>query len=299
MSSARNTDSSLRQKPRRYPRAQTALSNFAEGFCSLLGGRRIYRALNLQPGRFDVRHERILVPNLPEDLDGVRIAQLSDLHAGRFVGEGDLRAVVDEVNRHEVDVHVLTGDYITHHATDAFRLVEDLARLRSRFGGYAVFGNHDYRGRMEGQIQERFEQAGIRFLRNSGVRFEIGAAGLALTGVEDLEEGKHIDPVAARASLQDGDVEVLLCHNPRGGELLAREGCAVVLSGHTHGRQINLPGLTMFGPPHPGLRLQFGPTTLIVNRGLGVVAIPIRFRARAEVVIVTLQRGSADASNVR
>jgi uncharacterized protein len=289
--------SSVRLKLRRQPRWKLALSWCVEVGCSLLGGRRFYRSRNLLPGRFLIRHECIEVDDLPKGLEGFRIAHLSDLHAGRFIREGDLSAVVEAINQEGVDLHVLTGDYITHDVADAFQLTEDLGRLRSRHGGYAVLGNHDYRGRQEGRIVERFGEVGVHFLRNGAVRIERGDGTLALTGVEDLEEGKVIDVDGARAQLEEGDVEVLLCHNPRGGKLLARRGCAAVLSGHTHGGQIVLPGLRRLvgssAPRHPGERVQCGPTTLIVNRGLGVVAVPFRYKAPAEVVIVTLSRGGA------
>jgi len=293
----------VRVAPRRLGRWRLLLSWSLEVGCGLLGGRRFYRARHLAPGRFLLRRERVEVPDLPAGLEGLRIAQLSDLHAGRFVREGDLAAVVDAVEAEAVDLVVLTGDYITHRAEDAFRLVGDLARLRPRLGSFAVFGNHDYRGRREAEIARRFAEAGVRFLRNEGARLERGGDCLYLSGVEDLEEGKRVDPRAARAGLEPGDVEVLLCHNPKGAELLAREGCVLVLSGHTHGGQIRLP-LPRFlrhqiGPPHPGERLRHGPTTSIISRGLGVVALPLRFRAPTEVVLVTLERAAEGGSDGR
>lgn len=302
ISGERGADS-VSVRPRRYPKWKIWVSLAAEIACGWLGGRRIYRAMHLRRGRFLVREECIEVKGLASELDGFRIAQLSDLHAGRFVREGDLAAVVDAVNEAQVDAHVLTGDYITHMTEDALRLSADLARLRSRHGGFAVFGNHDYRGRQEGRIAASFAQAGIRFLRNDGVRLEVGAASLVFTGVEDLEEGKVVDIDRARALLRDGDHEVLLCHNPRGAELLGRPGCVAVLSGHTHGGQIAIPGLrgliNVVGPSHPGERVLHDQTTLIVSRGIGVVALPIRFRAPAEVVIVELRRKREESDDAR
>jgi hypothetical protein len=277
-----------RVAPRRKPRLWLALGYAVEVGCALCGGRRFYRARHLAPGRFELRHERVEVPHLPRALEGLRIAQLSDLHAGRFLGPGDLRAVVEAVNELEVDLVVLTGDYISHHWSDALRLAPDLARLRPRLGAFAVFGNHDYRDRAEGRIAECFAGVGVRVLRNECVRLECGGAHLALVGVEDLEEAKRLDPAAARAELRAGDVEVLLCHNPLGAERLARPGCALILSGHTHGVQIDLPFLRRIGPPHPGDRRRVGATTAITSRGLGVVGLPLRLGSRAEVVVIDL-----------
>ncbi len=155
-------------------------------------------------------------------------------------------------------------------------------------GIYAVFGNDDYCNGAEGRIAEELARAGVRFLRNESVRLDCGRGVLAIVGVEDLQEGRRVDLDAARAGLEIGDVEVLLCHNPQGAPLFARPSCALVLSGHAHGAQIDLPLLRNLGPPHHGPRLPFGKTTSITSRGLGVVALPLRLRARAEVVIVSL-----------
>jgi len=93
--------------------------------------------------------------------------------------------------------------------------------------------------------------------------------------------------------VQAGDVEIVLCHNPRGASAIAGAGCTAILSGHTHGTQVDLPLLRRLGPQHPGLRLELGPTTLIVSRGLGVVAVPLRVGVPAEVVYVRLEGSPA------
>lgn len=285
----------VRVAPRRFSRARLAAFRAIERASALLGGRAFYRARHLAPGRFRVREERVRVPGLPRALDGLRVAQLSDLHGGSFLGAGDLLHVVEAVNALDPHAVALTGDYITHAIEDAFPLVEDLARLRARHGVWAVFGNHDYKARREGELVARLAERGVRFLRNECARVEVdgGAAGrawLAFTGLEDLEEGKRIDLAAARADVRPGDVELCLCHNPAGARWLAREGCAAILAGHTHGTQIDWPFLRTLGPKHPGTRLQLGPTTLLVSRGLGVVGAPLRVGAPAEVVLLRLER---------
>jgi hypothetical protein len=151
-----------------------------------------------------------------------------------------------------------------------------------------VFGNHDYRDRLEGRIAEAYAARGVHFLRNAGAR-PLGDA-LVVTGIEDLEEARELDVAAARALLEPGDVELCLCHNPRGARVLARPGCVAVLSGHTHGMQVDLPFVRRLGPDHPGQRVELGPTTLIVSAGLGVVGAPWRVGAPAEVVLLELAR---------
>ncbi len=279
----------MRLAPRRHSDLRIAAVRAVMRLAAACGGRRFYRRRYLARGRFRVREECVAVAGLPPSLAGFTLAQLSDLHAGPFLAAGDLRAVVAEVNAREPDVCVLTGDYITDHWSEALLVLDDLAALRSREGTFAVFGNHDYRGREEGRIAAAFASRGIRMLRDECVRFERADAAVALVGLEDLEEAKHaVASERARSAVRPDDVEVCLCHNPGGGPALAHSRLAAVLSGHTHGRQIDLPWLRDFGPPHPGPRVRLGATTLVVSAGLGVIGVPLRYRAPAEVVLVRL-----------
>ena len=161
-----------------------------ERLCATLGGRALYRRLFLDPGRFHIRREEVLVPSLPAALEGLRIVQISDIHAGAFLGSGDLRHVVDAVDELAPDLVVLTGDYITHEWGEALAVAQDLVRLAAPLGVFAVFGNHDYKHRQEGRIAEAFSGGGMRFLRNEHVVLQRGGARLGLVGLEDLEEGK-------------------------------------------------------------------------------------------------------------
>ena len=279
--------STLRQPPRRHGRLRRWAVETVARTAAALGGRAVYRRRWLGPGRFALREERLEVPGLPGGLHGFRIAHLSDLHAGHFMRAGDLAAVVEAVRALEVDLVVFTGDLITDHWSEALAVLDDLAGLRARHGVLAVFGNHDYRGRQEGRIAAAYAARGIEFLRNESRRIDTGDGVLAVVGVEDLEEARRLDLAAARAGLGPEDVELVLCHNPGGAPALARPGCCAVLAGHTHGGQVDfLPGV---GPPHPGLRLRLGETTLIVNRGLGVIGFPWRFGAPTEIVLVSLE----------
>lgn len=279
---------SLRLEPRRYSRARLAAFHALETLGAWLGGRALYRRAFLAAGRLRVRQERVLVPRLAHGLRGLRIVQWSDLHAGPFLGRGDLRAAVDATLALQPDLVVFTGDWITREWSEALALREDLARLRARLGLYAVFGNHDYRGRCEGELARAFAPLGIEFLRNEARRFECAGGALCLVGLEDLEESRELDLAAARAPLREGDVELVLCHNPRGAPLLARAGCAAILSGHTHGHQVDLPLVRRLAPAHPGDRVRVGASELIVSRGLGALGVPLRVRSPAEIVCIEL-----------
>lgn len=279
----------LRQTARRHGVGRLRFFRAVERLAKGGGGRSFYRKMHLAERRFHVREERLKIPGLSRGLEGFTIVQISDLHGGSFLGAGDLKAVVAAVGVLAPDLCVITGDLITHHWTDALPLLEDLARLKAEHGVFACFGNHDYKDRLEDRIAEAYRSRGIRFLRDESVRIDTGVGAIALVGLEDLEESKQLDLDRARANIVAGDVEIVLCHNPRGARALARRGCAAILAGHTHGLQIDLPWLRNLGPKHPGSRLRIGATTLIVNRGLGVVGFPLRVRAPAEIVVVRLE----------
>ena len=287
-----------RVAPRRHRRLRRACFAVVEALARLFGGRAFYRRRQLSAGRFLLRREFIPVRGLPQELDGFRIAQLSDLHAGPFLGAGDLADVAAAIRTAAPDLLVITGDLCAQHPEQAFLVLDDLAEMVAPCGALGVFGNHDYKDRREAEIAARFAERGIRFLRNEGfrVRREGRDLPLVVTGLEDLEEGRGVGVAAARQSLRAGDVEILLCHNPRGARVLAREGCAAILSGHTHGTQVDLPWLRGLGPDHPGLRVDFGSTSLVVSRGLGVVGAPLRVGVPAEVVLLEL--GPATESDV-
>ncbi len=279
---------SVRQTPRRHSRFRLGAARFAERACAAFGGRAFYRLRHLVRGRFVVREETAFVPGLPAALEGFSVVQISDVHGGSFVGPGDLADIVDAANALAPDVIALTGDYVTHHAREFERVAADLARLSARDGVYAVFGNHDYRGRAEASIAA--ELPGALFLRNACARIARGGAHVAIVGLEDLEEGRVVDLELARAGVEVGDVEIVLCHNPLGGRAIARAGCAAILSGHTHAGQIDLPFLRRLGPVHPGLRVVLGETLLVTSRGIGAVGLPLRIGAPSEIVHLRIAR---------
>jgi len=289
MNSAPSKTTQLQRPPRRFSRARLGLSKVVEGTARWLGGRASYRRRHLARGRFLVREEVLAIPGLPAGLDGFTTVHWSDLHAGPFLREGDLAEVVAATAELQPDLVALTGDLITHSWEEALLLADDLGSLRATYGVLGVFGNHDYKGRREGDIAAALEARGVRFLRNRAERLDTGDGVLAVVGLEDVEEGRGADLEHARSQLQPDDVELVLCHNPLSAPQLVRAGCAAVLSGHSHGTQIDLPYLRRCGPAHPGTRLCLGPTTLIVSRGLGVVALPVRIGAPSEIVVLRLE----------
>ncbi|MEZ6006080.1 MAG: metallophosphoesterase [Planctomycetota bacterium] len=277
----------LRQAPRRHPWVRLAFFRTCRTVAAALGGRFLYRWWFLRPGRIHSRTEVVEVPGLPAELHGLVCAHISDLHAGPFFGRGALAGVQHVLEHRVPDLLLLGGDYITDRWTDVLPLQEEFARLPRRLGAFAAFGNHDYRKHEQGQLVRLLGEAGITVLQDAGQA--VPGLPLWIAGWNDLEESPRLDGAAARAGRGAERWEIGLCHHPRGLESLADPRCMVLLAGHSHGRQIDLPWLRHLGPAHPGLRVRRGRTTLLCNRGLGVVGLPLRYRAPAEVLFVELR----------
>jgi uncharacterized protein len=280
----------LRLAPRRHSAFRLWAFKATERVLVALGGRGFYRRRYLRRGRFEVRHE--VVPVAEPGLHGLRIVQFSDLHGGPFLQAGDLADVVDVILEQEADLIVFTGDVISRRAEEAQALAGDLMRLNAPLGVFGVFGNHDYHQRREAEIARALPS--IRFLRGEGVR-PAAHLPLFLLGVEDLEEAKRLEIEPARAMRHPGDLEIVLCHNPHGAERVASAATVLVLSGHSHGFQINLPWIRNLGPGHPGDRVELkGGAVSITSRGLGVVGVPLRLCARPDIVVIELRAQTSD-----
>jgi predicted MPP superfamily phosphohydrolase len=284
-----NGAASHRVAPRRHSSLRRALFRGVEHAARLCGGRAFYRWRHLGRGRLLEREECVRVPELDPVWHGLTIAQLSDLHAGPFLGRGDLSHVVDCVRARRVDLLAVTGDFLTHGVEDSLLVLDELAAMPAPLGRFAVLGNHDYRGRREAELVAACAARGIRVLIDESLPLERGAARLWIRGLGDLEEARTLDPRAGAQAIPEGDADILLAHHPRAGRSCLRPRTRLVLSGHTHGMQLDLPILRRLGPAHPGLRYRSGPALVVVSRGLGVIGFPLRVGAPAEVVFLRLE----------
>jgi hypothetical protein len=249
-------------------------------------------------GAFRGRHEYELVEvpvriaALPRALDGYVIAQVSDLHAGNYVGERDLDAGFERVRAARPDLLVVTGDMIDFDAAFAPLVARKLADLAPRDGVFACLGNHDYYAGWEAVVAS-LRAAGITVLINEGtvVRPRDGG-GFALLGVEDRWAGRYGRPgprLDEAVATVPGDLpRILLSHQPVTVDRWPGK-VALQLSGHTHGGQIN-PGFRpadLFMSYVAGL-YRVGGTALYVNRGFGTVGPPSRVGAPPEVTRIVL-----------
>ncbi len=184
----------------------------------------------------------------------MRIVQISDIHHGLFLPQEWLSEAVRQANRLNPDVIALTGDFITYSRRNIVPAAVLMGRLRARYGVYAVLGNHDFRVDADA-VTSALGRQRIEVLRNRHVSLWFGGESVYLAGVDDY--GYGADLRRAMRGVPREAASILLAHNPRLIGLASRNGVSLVLSGHTHGGQVNLPLLgTVYGrSPEFALRL--------------------------------------------
>jgi uncharacterized protein len=251
----------------------------------------------------EITRRTLAFPDLPPGLDGLRLAQLSDLHAGPLVGPAALSRWRQLTEREQPELLLITGDLVDSRPEELEPLLEAFQGFRPPLGRFAVLGNHDYFDDPR-PIWRDLEREGIRCLENSAVLIPRNGCTLALMGLQDpmarngrfrrLVFGTGPRPAEAARDLPSDAFRVCMNHRPSEWEQALAAGARLTLSGHTHGGQINpIPGFNsaqILGPRTNGLYRE-GRDLLYVNRGLGVVGLPIRIAAAPEIAILTLKRG--------
>jgi predicted MPP superfamily phosphohydrolase len=245
-----------------------------------------------------VTRRTIAVSNLPPPFRGMSVALLADVHHGPFVPLAYVRHVVAMINALKPDIVVLAGDYVHRHPNYIAPGIEELGRLRAALGRFAVRGNHDnrnYHGSLNFQSlsQVALAEAKLPDLNNVGVWLERGRTRLRICGVGDLwTDHQNLDAVLGDAT--ERDAVLLLSHNPDFVETIRDHRISLVLSGHTHGGQVVVPG---FGAPvvpsQYGQKYLYGLVEgpccrVFITRGAGTISPPVRFLCRPEVVLITL-----------
>jgi predicted MPP superfamily phosphohydrolase len=237
-------------------------------------------------------------PDLPAGLDGLKVAHISDLHAGMHLGEDRMQDVVAQVNALRPDLILQTGDMIDISPDYIPAYVRAFRNLSAPLGCFTVLGNHDhYTGSVA--VTRGVRTAGQVLINNGCEVIERGGAVLALLGIDDPDNWKSDDPqepFVDRALLQAPPeaFKILLTHRPGAWDSAVPRGIPLTLAGHIHGGQFYLPVLgwsagrliTKYVMGH----FQRGESQLYVSRGIGVVGVPIRVFVPPEIELFELRR---------
>lgn len=253
-----------------------------------------YYAAEIEPAGIQVRRYDVAV-DAPA-LKGLRVAVISDLHAGApHVDLAKIDRIVELTNAQKPDLVLLTGDYSVGRMMGAQRIrIREIAAhlkpLRARLGVYSVIGNHD-RWRDPGRVFRYFPRAGIPVLENRSV--DVG--GFWVTGIGD-DHTHAADPALALKSVPRGATALCFTHSPDAFARTPRM-CGLTVAGHTHGGQVWLP---LLGRPAVMIASDFGQRyaigivrengrTLFVSPGIGTSNLPIRLGVPPEISLLALQ----------
>jgi len=250
-----------------------------------------------QLNRFRVRHFVISIPGLPRELNGATIAQVSDMHVGRFTSGRVLEKMVDTVNAMHADLLLLTGDLINDALADLDYGLELARKMEARFGSYIIEGNHDLIENPSA-FERRVRASGIPFLLDQSAIVMVNGSPIQLLGLSwTRHRAKDHDAEISRsvhALLQQRQSDVfpiLLAHHPHAFDAAAEAGVPLTISGHTHGGQLMMNEQLGFGPAvfryWSGLYTH-GESKLIVSNGVGNW-FPLRLNAPAEIIHITLR----------
>lgn len=245
--------------------------------------------------RLTLREQNIPVEGLPEDLNGLRIAQLTDIHLSPFLSVRELERAVEMANEARPHLTLVTGDLITSGGDPLEDCLRTLARLKADAGVFGCMGNHEIYAKSEDYTQREGARLGMTFLRREARLLRFGSAELNLAGVDYQRLGKHYLRGAEKL-LAPGAFNVLLSHNPDVFPVAAAKGFPLTIAGHTHGGQVRVEilgtdlNISRFYTRYvDGLYRQDG-CSIFVSRGIGTIGLPTRLGAPPEVALLRLWR---------
>lgn len=273
--------------------------------------------------RYEVRRVEIPLTNLPPEMDGLEIVQLSDIHLSSYMTRESVRRAVDMANDVGADLAVVTGDLITGVHDSLHDCVDEVRHLRAPLGVYGCNGNHEIYARAEDLAERLYQQAGMKMLRRESAVISYKGGRLNLIGVDYQRErmagGRKAQMLANVEPLIRRDMpNILLSHNPNSFNRAAELGIELSLAGHTHGGQVQVeildvslsparfitdyiaglyhrPLLMPDQPKRMGETIRLMPNApnglaaLYVNRGLGTVGAPVRLGAPPEITHYVLR----------
>lgn len=247
----------------------------------------------LHRNRFRLSEISIPIPNLPRDLQGLKIVQITDIHLSAFLSESEFATAIEIANETRAHLALITGDLISRLGDPLDACLRQLSRLRADAGVLGCLGNHEAFTDLEEYVTEQGRRLGIEFLRDSAQVLRFGNASINFGGV-DYQRSRHPYLTRAGALVKPAVTNVLLSHNPDVFPVAASQGWDLTIAGHTHGGQVNVEILSQdlnvaryYTPYVRGLYRE-GPSSVYVSTGLGTVGAPVRVGAPPEVSLLRL-----------
>ncbi len=236
----------------------------------------------------EVKHIRVPIANLPEEFQGYKIAQITDLHINKPVPPTRLENIVAKINALHPDAIAITGDLSDSFAEQVQEEMQPLSALSAPDGTFFVSGNHEYYTDIRGWLTE-IRRLGIRNLDNAHSVVQRNDKRLLICGVPDIQQARYSNPILAQRGSQEGDIKILLAHQPQSIYEASKVGYHLQLCGHTHGGQfVPWTYVTDWVQPYIHGLYTVENTKLYVNRGVGYWGPPLRIGAPPEITLVEL-----------
>ncbi len=247
----------------------------------------------IQRDHLRLRQIDIPIPNLPKDLQGLKLVQISDIHLSPFVSERLLARAIDMANETHANIGLVTGDLITRVRDPLDICLKHLARLRVDAPILGCLGNHEIYAESEDYTTRAGLAIGIRFLRRESQILKFGESSINFAGYDYQRKGKEY-LIDAEEMVVPGMLNVMLSHSPDVFPVSAAKGYALTLSGHTHGGQVNVEilhqslNIARFLTPYVDGLYREGNASIFVTRGVGTVGLPARIGVPPEIALIRL-----------
>jgi predicted MPP superfamily phosphohydrolase len=257
---------------------------------------------------YTIEYKDIKIDNLPPELIGTTITLISDLHAGQYMTESDMRKYAEIVNELDSDIICIPGDFVNFQVEDTKYVAKAFKDLKARYGIYGSLGNHDFFMNPDYVADVITNESPIMLLRNSFHKLNIKGKDLYILGVDDTRDSgvkmnrvvlDYLEGTIKKAQAENPAFyslpKILLCHKPYGFDDLAQKNMDLVLAGHTHGGQVvpfkfgtfNVSFAAAVSKYIEGL-YRIGKSSMYVSRGLGTVGLPVRINCPPEITRITI-----------
>lgn len=263
---------------------------------------------------YRVRRRSVYLPHLPQAFDGMRIAQLSDIHSGSFFNKKAVMGGVDMLLAEKPDLVFFTGDLVNNESSEFRDYFDVFKKVKAPLGVFSTLGNHDYgdysswpsaKAKKENldELVTAHRDMGWQLLRNENRTLKVDGESLGIIGVENWGAGgfaKYGDLEKAYERAEEHPVKLLLSHDPSHWDAIVRpkfRDIDLTFAGHTHGFQFGIEIGGFKWSPSQYIYKQWadlyqeGSQYLYVNRGFGYIGYPGRIGILPEITIIELKKG--------
>jgi uncharacterized protein len=257
---------------------------------------------------FKIDSKQIKIANLPPELKGLTLTLISDIHAGQYMQEDEMREYADVINGLGSDLIFIPGDFVNFQPDDSKSVAKAFRDLKAKYGIYGSLGNHDFFVNPDYVANVMNNESPVKVLRNKHDKITVNGKDLYILGVDDTRDAgirmnekilnfidSTIEDAGASGTSYKDSPKILLCHKPYAFDDIAKRDLDLVLAGHTHGGQVvpfkfgdfNLSFAGFVSKYISGL-YKIGKASMYVSRGIGTVGLPIRLNCPPEVTKITL-----------